>query len=37
MGTLRASRRQLGISPFVAPQRGLEGRHGLVLGAHIEF
>ena len=26
-----------GISPFVAPQRGLEGRHGLLLGARIEF
>ena len=25
------------ISPIVAPQRGLEGRHGLMLGARIEF
>ena len=25
------------ISPIVAPQRGLEGRHGLLLGARIEF
>jgi len=26
-----------GMSPFVAPLRGLEGRHGLLLGARIEF
>ncbi len=25
------------ISPIVAPHRGLEGRHGLLLGARIEF
>lgn len=35
--SLALDENRVGISPFVAPQRGREGRHGLVLGARIEF